>query len=60
MPLIQSDTQAATSENIKELHHGKQFKKTAYKYGKKRAQRQAIAIAMDTKRKAKKIARKRV
>ena len=61
MPLIQSDTEAATSQNIRELHGGKTYRKTKKKYGKKKAQKQAIAIALSNKRKAaqKKIARKR-
>ena len=61
MPLIQSDTQAATEANFDELRHGKTFRKTAHKYGKKRAQKQMVAIALSNKRKAqaKKSARKR-
>jgi hypothetical protein len=32
--------------NIKEFHKGKTFKKTARKFGKKRANKQAIAVGM--------------
>ena len=61
MPLLESDTDAATEANFKELRGGAQFKKTASKYGKKRAQKQMVAIALSNKRKAgkKKSARKR-
>ena len=51
MPLIKSDTQAATSQNIAEIHGGKTFARTKKKYGKKRAQKQSIAIALSNKRK---------
>ena len=57
MPLLQSDTQSATEDNFHELRHGKQFKRTARKYGKKRAQKQMVAITLKNKRKA--AARKR-
>lgn len=59
MPLIKSDTQAATEDNFHELRHGKTFKKTKKKYGKKRAQKQMVAIALKNKRDAKKSKRKR-
>jgi hypothetical protein len=32
--------------NIKEFHKGKTFKKTARKYGKKRANKQAVAVGL--------------
>jgi hypothetical protein len=62
MPLIQSDTQAATRDNFHELRHGKTFRRTAKKYGKKRARKQMIAAVLSNKRKAaakKKARRKR-
>lgn len=52
MPLIQSDTQAATEDNFHEQRHGKTFKRTARKYGKNRARKQMIAIVLKNKRKA--------
>lgn len=52
MPLIQSDTQAATQDNFDEVRHGKTFKRTAKKYGKNRARKQMIAIVLKNKRKA--------
>ena len=59
MPLQMSDTQAATEANFHHQRHGKKFKKTAKKYGKKRAQKQLVAIVLSNKRKAKKMKRKR-
>jgi hypothetical protein len=59
MPLVQSDTQAATEDNFDEFRHGKTFKKTAARYGKKRAQKQMIAAVLSNKRKAKKMKKKR-
>ena len=52
MPLIDSDTQAATQSNFHEFRHGKTFKRTAKKYGKKRAQKQMVAVILKNKRKA--------
>jgi hypothetical protein len=51
MPLIQSDTQAATEDNFREFGKGKTYKRTARKYGKKRANKQRIAVVLKNKRK---------
>jgi hypothetical protein len=59
MPLIDSDSQAATEENFDEQRHGKTFKKTAKKVGKKRAQKQMVAAVLKNKRKAAAKRRKR-
>lgn len=67
MPLIDSDTQNATRDNFHEVRHGKTYRRTSKKYGKKRARKQMIAIVLSNKRKAeakkkaakKKVARKR-
>ena len=42
------------SKNISELHKGKTFAKTAKKFGKAKAQKQSIAIALEQARKSKK------
>ena len=64
MPLIQSDTQAATHDNFSDFGKGSTYKKTARKYGKKRANKQRIAVVLNNKRKAvlanKRTPRKRV
>ena len=62
MPLVQSDTTAATEANFHHQRHGKKFRKTAKKYGKRRAQKQLVAIVLSNKRKAaakKKVHRKK-
>ena len=53
MPLIQSDTQAATRDNFREFGKGKTYRKTKKKYGKKRANKQRIAVVLSNKRKSK-------
>lgn len=50
MPLVKSDSQAATENNFDEFRHGKTFKKTAKKFGKKRAEKQMIAVVLSNKR----------
>jgi hypothetical protein len=59
MPLIKSDTQAATEANFHELRHGKTYKRTKKKLGKKRAQKQMVAIALKNKRESRKKARRK-
>jgi len=46
MPLKKGSSQKTISSNISELHSGKQFDKTKEKFGKKVADKQAIAIAL--------------
>src|SRR5215831_2994369 len=50
MPLESGASPGAISRNISELHTGKTFKKTKKKFGKKRAHKQSIAIAMSKAR----------
>lgn len=45
-------------KSIRELKTGKTYRHTRKKFGKKRAQKQAIAIALKTKRAGKKHTRK--
>ena len=61
MPLKSaSGSKNETENNFDELRHGKTFARTRRKYGKKRAQKQMVAIALKNKRDAKKrVARKR-
>jgi hypothetical protein len=42
-----------TGDAISELSHGKTYKRTKAKFGKKKAQKQSIAIALKNKRKGK-------
>ena len=41
---------APVGQSIRELHTGKTYARTKHKFGKKRADRQAIAIAMRNRR----------
>jgi hypothetical protein len=52
MPLKQSDTDAATEDNFSDWRSGKTFKKTDAKYGKRKAQKQMVAVVLKNKRKA--------
>lgn len=40
---------SSVSSKIRELHKGKRYAKTAKKFGKKKANKQAIAIALSKK-----------
>lgn len=51
MPLKRGKSKATVSSNIRELHTGKTFAHTAKKFGKKKADKQAVAIALSTARK---------
>ncbi len=50
MPLKPGKSQAIISENIGELHSGNTYAKTSAKFGKKKADKQAVAIALSTAR----------
>lgn len=53
MPLQSGSSQKTISNNIRELHKGKTFARTEGKFGKARADKQAIAIAMSNARETK-------
>ncbi len=53
MPLKKGTSRKVTSENIREFHGGKTYSATKKKFGKKRADRQAVAVALSQKRKSK-------
>ena len=52
MPLKSGKSKKVISSNIKELHSGKTYAKTAKKFGKAKANKQSIAIAFDKARKS--------
>jgi hypothetical protein len=52
MPLKPGKSQATISQNIREFHSGKTFARTAKKFGKKRADKQAIAAALSQARRS--------
>jgi hypothetical protein len=49
MPLLPGKGKKVVSENISEFHKGKTFAATAAKFGKKKADAQAVAAAMSKK-----------
>jgi hypothetical protein len=52
MPLKKGTSKATVSKNIKEFHTGKTFAHTAQKFGKERANKQAVAVALSEARKS--------
>ena len=50
MPLRRGTSNKTTSSNIRELHKGTTYAKTRAKFGKKKANKQAVAIALSKKR----------
>lgn len=54
MPLERSTSKAATRRNFEELGKGRTYSKTKRKFGKKRADRQRVAIVLANRRKSKK------
>ena len=58
MPLRPGKSPKIVSQNISEFHTGKTYAHTAAKFGKERANKQAIAVAMNSAGKSKKKKRK--
>ena len=52
MPLKKGKSKAVLSENIREFHHGKTFARTARKFGKTTANKQAVAAAYSQQRRS--------
>ena len=50
MPLLKGSSPAVQSQNIREFHKGKTFAHTRRKFGKKRADAQAVAVALQAAR----------
>lgn len=50
MPLRKGKSKSVVSENIRELHAGNTFARTKRKFGKKKADKQAVAIALSQAR----------
>jgi hypothetical protein len=51
MPLKPGKSRKVVSENIREFHGGKTYRRTEAKFGKKKADAQAVAAAMSNARK---------
>lgn len=52
MPLHKGKGKEVVSKNISEFHGGKTFAHTAEKFGKKTADKQAVAVALNEQRKS--------
>lgn len=46
MPLKPGKSQAVVSQNIEEFHRGKTYQRTKAKFGKDKANKQAVAVAL--------------
>jgi hypothetical protein len=53
MPLRKGKSKATVSKNIEEFHKGPTYAHTARVFGKRRAQKQAVAVALSTARRSK-------
>lgn len=52
MPLKRGTSKKTISTNIKEFHTGKTYQHTAQKFGKEKANKQAVAVALSEARKS--------
>jgi hypothetical protein len=52
MPLKPGKSKKVISKNIEEFHGGTTYNKTAKKFGKAKADKQAVAVAYDKARKS--------
>jgi len=53
MPLKKGKSKKVVSSNISEFHKGKTYAATKKKFGKEKADKQAVAVALSTARKSK-------
>jgi hypothetical protein len=53
MPLQKGKSKKVISNNIAEFHGGETYKNTEAKFGKKKADKQAVAVAMSKAKKSK-------
>lgn len=51
MPLKPGSSRKTVSSNIRELHEGRTYERTLQEFGKRRADKQAVAIALSEARK---------
>jgi hypothetical protein len=50
MPLLSGKSQSVVSKNISELHTGPTYQRTKKRFGKQKADKQAVAIALSKAR----------
>lgn len=53
MPLSKGRSKKTLAKNIREFHKGRTYSKTKKKFGKKRANKQAVAVAYAQRRRSK-------
>jgi hypothetical protein len=53
MPLKKGTSEKTVSKNISEFHQGKTYQRTMEKFGRNVANKQAIAAALETRRRSK-------
>jgi hypothetical protein len=53
VPLKKGKSKATLSKNIREFHKGKTYSRTRKKFGKKKANKQAVAVAFAQRRRSK-------
>lgn len=53
MPLKKGKSKKVVKKNFEEFHKGKTYAHTKEKFGKKRADKQAVAVVLNEKRKSK-------
>lgn len=58
MPLRKGKSKKVVSQNISEFHTGKTYARTRRKFGKERADKQAVAVALEEKRRSGRSARR--
>lgn len=58
MPLRKGSDRKTTEENFREFGKGRTYNRTKRRYGKKRADRQRVAVVLSNRRKSKRHKRK--
>ena len=59
MPMETGGSEGTVGRNIREFHRGQTYQRTKRKFGKKRADRQAVAAAKSQQRRSRRGSRKR-